>query len=188
MATETNTFSPNCIDRRAFEASLYAPPGKHPETPTLCTAPITVGRRMAAEKGWQLIEGTAAWADPAGLVNRRTYEELRDEILGQLRSALPVDAVVLGLHGAMVSDGYEDTEGDLLTRMREILGPDCSSASSSTRTALSPKNASQPPISSSSSRNSRTRISSIAPKTSGASPSTRSKGASDLSCRCSIAR
>jgi len=124
FATETNTFSPICIDRRAFEASLYAPPGMHPETPTLCSAPITVGRRVAAQKGWDLIEGTAAWADPAGLVNRRTYEDLRDEILGQLRAAMPVDAVVLGLHGAMVADGYEDTEGDLLSRIREIVGPD----------------------------------------------------------------
>lgn len=124
LATETNTFSPICIDRRAFEASLYAPPGKHPETPTLCTAPITVGRRVTAQKGWELIEGTAAWADPAGLVNRQTYEDLRHEILGQLRSALPVDAVVLGLHGAMVADGCEDTEGDLLQRVREIVGAD----------------------------------------------------------------
>ena len=124
LATETNTFSPICIDRRAFEASLYAPPGMHPETPTLCSAPITVGRRVAAEKGWELIEGSAAWADPAGLVNRRTYEDLRDEILEQLRAAMPVDGVVLGLHGAMVADGYEDTEGDFLSRVREIVGPD----------------------------------------------------------------
>lgn len=124
FATETNTFSPICIDRRAFEASLYAPPGMHPETPTLCSAPITVGRRVAAQKGWELIEGTATWADPAGLVNRRTYEDLRDEILDQLRAAMPVDAVVLGLHGAMVADGYEDTEGDLLSRVREIVGLD----------------------------------------------------------------
>ncbi|MGO6899211.1 M81 family metallopeptidase, partial [Rhizobium ruizarguesonis] len=56
LATETNTFSPICVDRRAFEASLYAPPGQHPETPTLCTAPITVGRRVTREKGWELIE------------------------------------------------------------------------------------------------------------------------------------
>jgi len=124
LATETNTFSPICIDRRAFEASLYAPPGMHPETPTLCSAPITVGRRIAVEKGWEVIEGTATWADPAGLVNRRTYEELRDEILDQLRAAMPVDAVVLGLHGAMVADGYEDTEGDFLSRVREIVGSD----------------------------------------------------------------
>ncbi|TWB48009.1 microcystin degradation protein MlrC [Rhizobium sp. ERR 922] len=124
LATETNTFSPICVDRRAFEASLYAPPGTHPETPTLCSAPITVGRRIAVEKGWEVIEGTATWADPAGLVNRRTYEELRDEILEQLRAAMPVDAVVLGLHGAMVADGYEDTEGDFLSRVRGIVGPD----------------------------------------------------------------
>lgn len=124
LATETNTFSPICVDRRAFEASLYAPPGEHPETPTLCSAPITVGRRVCAEKGWTLIEGTAAWADPAGLVNRTTYEALRDEVLGQLTAALPVDAVVLGLHGAMVAAGYEDTEGDILARVREIVGPD----------------------------------------------------------------
>ncbi|MFC3162515.1 M81 family metallopeptidase [Ciceribacter thiooxidans] len=124
LATETNTFSPICIDRRAFEDSLYAPPGTHPQTPTLCTAPITVGRRVAAGKGWTLIEGTATWADPAGLVNRATYEGLRDEILDQLRAAMPVDAVVLGLHGAMVAAGYIDPEGDLLTRIREIIGPD----------------------------------------------------------------
>lgn len=124
LATETNTFSPIRVDRRAFEASLYAPPGEHPETPTLCSAPITVGRRLATERGFELIEGTAAWADPAGLVNRMTYEGLRDEILNQLRAALPIDAVVLGLHGAMVADGYEDTEGDFLARVRDIVGPD----------------------------------------------------------------
>ncbi len=124
LATETNTFSPICIDRRAFEASLYALPGEHPETPTLCSAPLTVGRRVCAEKGWTLIEGTAAWADPAGLINRQTYESLRDEILGQLRAALPVDGVVLGLHGAMVAAGYDDPEGDFLSRIREMVGPD----------------------------------------------------------------
>lgn len=124
LATETNTFSPICVDRRAFEASLYAPPGQHPETPTLCTAPITVGRRVCAEKGWELIEGTAAWADPAGLVNRSTYEGLRDEVLTQLEAAMPVDAVILGLHGAMIAAGYEDTEGDILARVRAIVGPD----------------------------------------------------------------
>ncbi|MGV8855375.1 MAG: M81 family metallopeptidase [Devosia sp.] len=124
LATETNTFSPIAIDRRAFEASLYARPGEHPATPTLCTAPITVGREVCAQQGWTLIEGSASWADPAGLIARTTYEELRDEILGQLQAAMPVDAVVLGLHGAMVAQGYDDPEGDLLARVRAIVGPD----------------------------------------------------------------
>ncbi|MEQ1770871.1 MAG: M81 family metallopeptidase [Devosia sp.] len=124
LATETNTFAPIWIDRRAFEASLYAPPGKHPVTPTLCTAPVTVGRELAAIHDIELIEGTAAWADPAGPINRLAYETLRDEVLAQLKAALPVDGIVLGLHGAMVADGYDDPEGDLLTRMREMVGPD----------------------------------------------------------------
>ncbi|MDO5641028.1 MAG: M81 family metallopeptidase [Paracoccus sp. (in: a-proteobacteria)] len=124
LATETNTFSPIFIDRAGFEASLYAPPGQHPATATLCTAPITVGRRVCAALGWTLIEGSAAWADPAGLVARGAYESLRDEILDQLRAAMPVDAVVLGLHGAMVAQGYLDPEGDLLSRIRAIIGPD----------------------------------------------------------------
>ena len=124
LATETNTFSPIAVDKRAFEASLYAGPGQHPATPTLCTAPITVGREVCATEGWELIEGSASWADPAGLVARATYEELRDEILAQLQAALPVDGVVLGLHGAMVAQGYDDPEGDLLARVRALVGPE----------------------------------------------------------------
>ncbi len=124
LATETNTFSPIAVDKRAFEASLYARPGEHPATPTLCTAPITVGREVCAREGWTLVEGSASWADPAGLVARSTFEELRDEILEQLQAAMPVDGVVLGLHGAMVAQGYDDPEGDFLARVREIVGPD----------------------------------------------------------------
>ncbi len=77
----------------------------------------------ARPRGYTLIEGTAAWAEPGGLLQRKTYEDLRDEILGQLRAALPVDAVILGLHGAMVAQGYDDCEGDLLERARAIVGP-----------------------------------------------------------------
>jgi len=124
LATESNTFSPIAIDRRGFEASLYARPGEHPDTPTLCSAPLTEGRVWAEKRGYNWIEGTAAWADPAGLINREAYESLRDEILDQLRAAMPVDGVVLGLHGAMVANGYDDPEGDLLSQIRTIVGPD----------------------------------------------------------------
>lgn len=123
LATETNTFSPVPTDRASFEAAFYAPPGEHPDTPTLCSSPMVVLRKRAAAEGFTLIEGTAAWAEPGGLVQRQTYEHLRDEVLGQLRAALPVDGVVLGLHGAMVAQGYDDCEGDLLERVRAMVGP-----------------------------------------------------------------
>lgn len=124
LATETNTFSPVPTDRASFEMAFYAGPGQHPDTPTLCSSPIVALRRRAAAEGLTVIEGTATWAEPGGLVQRQTFEALRDEILDQLRAALPVDAVILGLHGAMVAQGYDDCEGDLLTRIREIVGPD----------------------------------------------------------------
>lgn len=124
LATETNTFSPVPTDRASFEMAFYAAPGKHPETPTLCSSPMLVLRRRARiDKSLQVIEGTAAWAEPGGLLNRRAYEELRDAILSELKAALPVDGVVLGLHGAMVAQGYDDCEGDLLERIRAVVGP-----------------------------------------------------------------
>ena len=49
LATETNTFSPVPTDRASFEAAFYAAPGKHPNTPTLCSAPMVVLRRRAVE-------------------------------------------------------------------------------------------------------------------------------------------
>lgn len=123
LATETNTFSPVPTDRASFESALYAPPGAHPETPTLCSSPMVVLRKLKDREGLTLTEGTAAWAEPGGIIQRKTYEDLRDEILGQLKAALPVDGVVLGLHGAMVAQGYDDCEGDLLERARSLAGP-----------------------------------------------------------------
>ena len=125
VATETNTFSPLRTDLSHFRESFYAGPGEHPETPTLCSAVMTVCRRRARAENWQLIEGTATWAEPGGLVARETWEYLRDEVLAQLKAALPLDAVVLGLHGAMVAQDYPDCEGDLLARARALAGPDC---------------------------------------------------------------
>ncbi len=122
LATETNTFSPIRVDRGAFEEAFYAPPGQHPETPTLCSAPFIAARRRAREEGFTLIEGTATWAEPAGLVARQAYESLRDEILEQLQQAMPLDIALFGLHGAMIAEGYDDCEGDLLSRARAIVG------------------------------------------------------------------
>ena len=48
LATETNTFSPLYVDRSAFESAFYCPPGTHPDTPTLCSAPVVAARRRAA--------------------------------------------------------------------------------------------------------------------------------------------
>jgi microcystin degradation protein MlrC len=124
LATETNTFSPVPTDMASFKGTFYAGPGEHPETPTLCSSPVVVLRQRGKAEGFTVIEGTSTWAEPGGLIRKDVFETLRDEILGQLERALPVDGVVLGLHGAMVANGYDDPEGDLLERVRKLVGPD----------------------------------------------------------------
>ncbi|MBM3596566.1 MAG: M81 family metallopeptidase [Alphaproteobacteria bacterium] len=123
IATETNTFAPIPTSRANYEDGGYYPPGKHPDAPKLCTAPLAVGRRRARAEGWTLIEGSCFWAEPSGKTGKRAYEEMRDEILGQLKAAMPVDGILFGLHGAMVAEGYDDCEGDIIGRAREIVGP-----------------------------------------------------------------
>ena len=125
IATETNTFSPLPTSIEAFRESVFFRPGEHPDdAPRMCTAPLFVARKRAARDGFSLIEGSCFAASPAGRVNRADYEFMRDEVLAQLKAALPLDGVLFGLHGAMVAHGYDDVEGDLLERARAIVGPD----------------------------------------------------------------
>ena len=123
IATETNTFSPLRTDILDFKESFYASPGQHPKTPTLCSGIYPAARARADELNWQIIEGTASWAEPGGIVNQQTWEFLRDQLVNELKAAMPVDIVLLGLHGAMVSQDCLDCEGELVSAVREIVGP-----------------------------------------------------------------
>jgi microcystin degradation protein MlrC len=126
IATETNTFSPLPTSMDAYREGVFYRPGEHPnDAPRMCTAPLIVARRRAEAEGFTLIEGSCFAASPAGTTSRADYETMRDEVLAQLQAALPLDGVLLGLHGAMVAHGYEDVEGDICSRVRAIVGPDC---------------------------------------------------------------
>jgi microcystin degradation protein MlrC len=126
IATESNMFSPMPTSLAGFKESVFLRPGEHPDdAPRMCTAPLWVARRRAAAEGFTLVEGSCFAASPAGTTVRKDYEYMRDEILGQVRQAMPLDGVLLGLHGAMVADGYDDVEGDVIERVRDIVGPTC---------------------------------------------------------------
>ena len=108
----------------AYRARGYYPAGQHPDRMQMYAGPLWAARQRAKGKDWTLVEGLTAAAMPAGITTRHAYETLRDELLQDLRNAGPVDVALFGLHGAMVADGYDDCEGDLLRRAREIVGPD----------------------------------------------------------------
>jgi microcystin degradation protein MlrC len=123
LGTETNTFAPLPTSLDSFRDREYFPAGRHPDMPTAQGAPLWVARQRARTLGWEVKEGMVASAQPGGITTRAAYETLRDELLADLGAALPVDMVLLGLHGAMVADGYDDCEGDLLTHVRALVGP-----------------------------------------------------------------
>ncbi len=123
LATETNTFGPMPTSIASFRDRGYFPAGRHPNHLLYFSGPLWAARQRGAPNGWDLVEGMVAGAQPSGTTTRHAYETLREELLADLRAALPVDMVVLGLHGAMVADGYDDCEGDLLARVRQIVGP-----------------------------------------------------------------
>ncbi|MCO5178085.1 MAG: M81 family metallopeptidase, partial [Thermomicrobiales bacterium] len=78
----------------------------------------------AKEQGVELIPTTYGHAVPGGRVSKEAFETLRDEILEGIRAALPVDGVLLGIHGAMALEHNDDGEGPLITAIRELVGPE----------------------------------------------------------------
>ena len=125
LSLEANTFSPLPTSYESFTEKLYFPPGQHPDHITYQTNVVWVARTRARRDGYTLIEGSCYAAQPGGTAARAAYERMRDEILAEIRAALPLDGILLALHGAMVAHGYDDCEGDLIERARSIVGPKC---------------------------------------------------------------
>ncbi|ODT55374.1 MAG: microcystin degradation protein MlrC [Paludibacter sp. 47-17] len=65
-----------------------------------------------------------ARAMPGGIVKREVYEELTARILEMLKASLPLDGFFFDIHGAMSVEGLSDPEGDLIGRIRKVIGPD----------------------------------------------------------------
>ena len=121
--TETNQFVPFPTGLRGYQEHGIWRGDATKHEPTNFTAPLHVWRKEAEKRGWTVIEGLATFAAPSGTTVRKVYEDFRDEVLAGVKAALPLDAVLINVHGAMVADGYDDCEGDLLARVRAIVGP-----------------------------------------------------------------
>ncbi|HUO11864.1 MAG TPA: M81 family metallopeptidase [Caulobacteraceae bacterium] len=123
LATETNSFSSIPTAERAFALgqkrgeAVFADRGMYGEMARAL-------RDLAAAEGGHVSPGLFAFAQPAGPTVQAVYERLRDALLDDLQAAAPVDIVILFLHGAMISQDCWDCEGDILTRVRAIVGPE----------------------------------------------------------------
>ena len=124
MKHETNTFSPvpTPLERfaRGGTAPLLGRDAYHAFKGT--GSAIAAFIDLAEAEGAEVITPIAAGAWPSGPVEDAAYKTITDTICGAVEEALErgLDAIMLDLHGAMVTESLEDGEGALLARLRRI--------------------------------------------------------------------
>ena len=123
---ETNTFAPSKADWAAFNRGESFPAfiTGQPMLDSLRGVNIPLGGFMevARLEGWQLIPGSWCGAIPSAHVTRDAFERISESILSDVRVG-GFEAVYLDLHGAGVAEHIDDTEGELIARIRAIVGP-----------------------------------------------------------------
>jgi microcystin degradation protein MlrC len=126
---ETNTFAPQRATWNDFDRA-DAWPG-YVRGPALFAAvagyniPIAGAVETLRGLGHQLVPLSWCSAPPSSYVDEDAYERVVAGLLEDLAAAQaagPLDGLYLDLHGAMVAAHFEDGEGELLRRIRALLG------------------------------------------------------------------
>jgi len=115
LGIESSTFSP----ARTLAPAFHPQRGEQILTRYPFLAPGTELREAATWHGALL--GKAL---PGGMVTAEAYAALADELTDRLAAMPPLDGLWYDIHGAMTVEGIDDAEALLLTRIREVVGPD----------------------------------------------------------------
>lgn len=124
---ETNTFAPTRADWAAFNRGDSFPAFIHGQAmlDKLAGINLPIGGFIEAArvKGWQLVPSSWCGAIPSSYVTEDAFERISASILDDVARG-GFDAVYLDLHGAAVAEHVADTEGELLARIRRVVGAD----------------------------------------------------------------
>ncbi len=113
LAIESSTFSP----ARTVEEQFHATTGDA----VLATYPfLAPGSKARSRATW--VPTLTGHALPGGMVTREAYESLMGQTLRMLAAGLPYDGLFFDIHGAMSVEGLEDPEGDMIQRIRGVVG------------------------------------------------------------------
>lgn len=124
VSNESCTFSPLRADLEAFRQDHL-----HfgDEVPTAARGAHTIGGFLEAVDNDPRVEAIPllqARARPNGRVTADAVATIADALRSRLTAALPLDGLMLSLHGACTADSTDDVSGQLLALAREIVGPD----------------------------------------------------------------
>ena len=125
---ETNTFAPEKAEYKCFVEPDAWPGLTEGEAMLDAVEGMNLGMsgfiQEAMVSGHELMPMLWCSATPSSFVTFDAYERVAGSMLDHLANSLPVDAVYLDLHGAMVTEHQQDGEGELLARVRSVIGPD----------------------------------------------------------------
>ncbi len=125
---ETNTFAPSKADFTAFARGGAWPALSRGDAVFEAMAGVNLPCAgfidEARSQGHQLVPLSWAAATPSAHVTEDAFERIAGQILEDLKAAGGVDGLYLDLHGAMVTERHQDGEGELLRRVRDLVGPD----------------------------------------------------------------
>ena len=124
ISHETNTFHSIKTEYKNFEESGMIL--KEKEIEKLYESPSTIGGFFQASRdyGFDLVPLMFATTGPLGTITSETFEKLINEILDKMKNHGPFDGVLLDLHGAAVSEEFEDMDGEITRRVRNLIGSD----------------------------------------------------------------
>ena len=126
---ETNTFAPSLADWAAFNTGETFPAFVRGQAMmaqlTGLNLPVGGFIDAARREGWELVPSVWAGATPSSYVTREAFERISQAILEDVATALVqgLEGVYLDLHGAAVAEHVDDCEGELLARVRALVGP-----------------------------------------------------------------
>src|SRR6202790_2808356 len=123
---ETNTFAPTKAVYEAFVHGGGWPPMSQGARLLEQMRDINVGMAgfvpAAEAEGWELVPTIWCAASPSAHVTEDAYERVAKTIVDGIKAAGSLDAVYLDLHGAMVTEHLDDGEGEILARVRQVIG------------------------------------------------------------------
>src|SRR6266852_4126154 len=106
-----------------IESSTFSPHRSGPADFTLVRGDELLARHDDVPGHVDRLPLVHARALPGGAVERDFYEVVKTELLERLRATVPLDGVLLDIHGAMSVVGMTDAEGDLASAVRDVVGP-----------------------------------------------------------------
>jgi microcystin degradation protein MlrC len=123
---ETNTFAPTKAVYDAFVHGGGWPPMSRGADLLMNMRNINVGMAgfipAAEAEGWELVPSIWCAASPSAHVTKDAYERVAREVVDGIANAGSIDGVYLDLHGAMVAEHVDDGEGEILARVRKLIG------------------------------------------------------------------